>query len=206
MTEALCLFTRMVSIGDGIFPSIQCYESLIRGLFHNRKLDDALQVFDVMIQSRTQPTSLIYETLVIHLCKRGQVARAESLCKQMEGDFGALSSNKVVYNYLILQYCKEQNMENAISVIMGMVDKGIELDSYTYNTLIHGFHVAGYVDAVLSSYEIMVVKGLIPNVITCKILNNNRYKDRKCEHKRWMEKLLPQVQNKGRFMLCKSAE
>ncbi|KAK9155541.1 hypothetical protein Sjap_003021 [Stephania japonica] len=160
MTEALCLFTRMVSIGDGIFPSIECYESLIRGLCHNRKLDDALQVFDVMIQSRTQPTSLIYETLVIHLCKRGQVARAESLCKQMEGDFGALSSNKVVYNYLILQYCKEQKMENAISVIMGMVDKGIELDSYTYNTLIHGFHVVGYVDAVLSSYEIMVVKGL----------------------------------------------
>ncbi|KAK9102965.1 hypothetical protein Sjap_020219 [Stephania japonica] len=47
-------------------------------------------------------------------------------------------------------------MENALNVVMRMLDNGCEFDSYTYNTLIHGFHAAGNVVVVLSSYEIMV--------------------------------------------------
>ncbi|KAK9091529.1 hypothetical protein Sjap_024706 [Stephania japonica] len=47
------------------------------------KSDDALRLLDVMIKTGTEPTSLIYETLGIHLCKMGRVARAESLCKEM---------------------------------------------------------------------------------------------------------------------------
>ncbi|KAK9155531.1 hypothetical protein Sjap_003011 [Stephania japonica] len=177
--EALCVFNRMVVIDVGIFPSIRSYYSLIHGLCLNGKFVDAFHVFNVMIKSGTQPTSLIYETLVIHFCKWGRVDCAESLCEEMEDQFHALSTNKIVYNYLIYQYCKEQKMENALSVLMRMVDKGCELDSYTYKSLIHGFHAAGNVEAVLSFYEMMVVKGFIPDV-SCQILNSECYKDRKC--------------------------
>ncbi|KAK9154135.1 hypothetical protein Sjap_001615 [Stephania japonica] len=138
--------------------------------------------------------------------KWGQVLRAKSLCLEMDDQFHALPRNKTLHNYLVYHHCKEGEISKAIGVVMGMVDKGCEINSHSYNKLIHGFHASGYVgyvEVVLSSNKIMLEKGCIPNVITCKILNNKRYKDRKCEYGWWIEKLMLQIRSKGKYLICK---
>ncbi|XP_022861416.1 pentatricopeptide repeat-containing protein At5g62370-like [Olea europaea var. sylvestris] len=142
-------------------------------------LDEALHVFDVMIDRGVPPTVHLCKLLIFEFCKRGWVEVAESLSVEMES-YG-LSMDKIMYTYLIYGYCKSRKMKMAMRLFMRMLKVGCEPDNYTFNTLIHGFMHLRLFDKAWVLHDKMVNCGLKPNIVTYQIMISEYCKDQKVD-------------------------
>ncbi|KAL2550179.1 Pentatricopeptide repeat-containing protein [Forsythia ovata] len=156
-----------------------CYNRLVDRLCFMGYLDEALHVFDVMMDRGVPPTVHLCKLLIFEFCKRGWVEVAESLSLEMES-YG-LSMDKVMYTYLIYGYCKSRKMKMAMRLFMRMLKVGCEPDNYTYNTLIHGYVHLGLFDKAWVLHNKMVNCGLKPNIVTYQIMISKYCKDQKVD-------------------------
>ncbi|KAK9932565.1 hypothetical protein M0R45_019797 [Rubus argutus] len=81
------------------------------------------------------------------------------------------------FTVLVYALCKEGMVVEA----KNMVQRDIEPNAITYNSLMDGYCLRGEMDEARQVFDLMVFKGSMVNVRSCSILTNGY-----CKHKRLM--------------------
>ncbi|XP_031387194.1 pentatricopeptide repeat-containing protein At1g62720-like [Punica granatum] len=134
-------------------------------------------------RSSSRVNVVTYNTVVMGLCKEGQLAEAFKLFKKMM-DKG-VEPTVVTYDTLIHAVCSAEHWEEdgmlseAESTFDAMIQRGIEPDVVTYNSLIAGYCLQNQMDGYCKGkamdkagiiYRDMFQKGLTPDHVTYNII------------------------------------
>ncbi|KAL6142811.1 hypothetical protein ACLB2K_061087 [Fragaria x ananassa] len=142
-------------------------------------VEDALKVFDEMLQRRPLPSVVRFNQVLAPLVKLKHYPTVLSLNSQM-----LLSGIRPDHYNLAIAincYCRLNRMDYALSVLAHFFKLGLQPDVATLNTLIHGFVLQNRVADAARVFRKMVVGGHCqPNTITfntlikgfCAIRNN----------------------------------
>ncbi|XVF61837.1 hypothetical protein PTKIN_Ptkin08bG0165700 [Pterospermum kingtungense] len=90
---------------------------------------------------------------------------SEMKCKGVEPDV-------VCYTVLIDQYCRTNNLQDAIRIFDEMIDTGLEPDNVTYTALISGYCRRGYVEKAVTLVDEMSSRGIQPDSHTISTLEH----------------------------------
>ncbi|KAI3778102.1 hypothetical protein L2E82_07127 [Cichorium intybus] len=163
----------------GILLPVSCYNKLIAGLSFRGYVDEALQVFDKMLERGVPSVSHLWKSLVFGFCKMERVEEAELLSTEMESH--GFFVDKVMYTSLINGYCKNKQIKMGMRLFYKMLKMGCQPDAYTYNTLIQGFVNSGLFDKVWILHKHVIDLGLEPDVLTYQIMINKFCKEKKVD-------------------------
>ncbi|CAI9295755.1 unnamed protein product [Lactuca saligna] len=169
-----------VRVNDaGILLPVSCYNMLVAGLSFRGYVDEALQVFDTMLERGVPSVSHLWKSLVFGFCKMERVEEAELLSAEMESH--GFYVDKVMYTSLINGYCKNKKIKMGMRLFYKMLKIGCQPDAYTYNTLLHGFVNCGLFDKVWVLHKHVIELGLEPDVLTYQIMINKFCKEKKVD-------------------------
>ncbi|KAI3712572.1 hypothetical protein L1987_71131 [Smallanthus sonchifolius] len=169
-----------VRINDaGILLAVSCYNMLVAGLSSRGYVDEALHVFDIMLERGVPPVCHLWKSLVFGFCKMERVEEAELLSIEMES-YGYFV-DKVMYTSLINGYCKNRKVKMGMRLFYKMLKMGCQPDTYTYNTLMQGFVNSGFFDKMWVLHRHMMESGLEPDVLTFQIMINKFCKENKVD-------------------------
>ncbi|XP_039002420.1 pentatricopeptide repeat-containing protein At1g63130, mitochondrial-like [Hibiscus syriacus] len=116
----------------GIEPSAVTLSTLINGLCKQRKIYQAMSLFDGLKEG-IEPDVVTYNTLVDAHCKKGMVSEAEDIVDTMRKE--GIEPNVVTYSILVDANCKKGMVSIAEDIVETMRKEGIEPNVVTYNTL-----------------------------------------------------------------------
>ncbi|KAM7262915.1 hypothetical protein ACFE04_000598 [Oxalis oulophora] len=151
-----------------IYLGFWSYNVLVDGLCQKGYLNEAFEVFDIMLErTGSKPTLHLYKSLFYGLCKGGWVHEAESLFVEIEAR--GFYVDKVMYTSLIKAYCTDSKMKMAMRVYLRMLKTGCDPDGYTKNIIFHGFMKVGLFDKGLLFYN-NLGQGMVPDAMTCQIM------------------------------------
>ncbi|XP_024988915.1 pentatricopeptide repeat-containing protein At5g18475 [Cynara cardunculus var. scolymus] len=123
------------------------------------------------------PNTCIFNILVKHHCKHGNVESAFEVVKEMK--LSEVSyPNLITYSTLMEGLCKKGRLEDAVNLFEEMVSKDKILpDALTYNILINGFCCGGKVDRAVKIMDFMRKNGCNPNIFNYSTLMNGFCKE-----------------------------
>ncbi|PHT44798.1 hypothetical protein CQW23_13956, partial [Capsicum baccatum] len=162
---------------SGVLFSGVTFTSLIRGLFAEHKLKNAVELFKKVARDNIcELDEVMYATVMNGLSKRGHTKKTLSLLRLMEQ--GSTKPNVFIYSIVIDALCKDRNLDAAINLMNEMKQKGIPPDILTYGSVIDGLYVCtfnmvidglckeGKVEDAEEVMEHMIKKGVEPDIIT----------------------------------------
>ncbi|CAL1386308.1 unnamed protein product [Linum trigynum] len=126
-----------------------------------------------------RPNTCIFNILVKHHCKVGDLESAQEVMKEMKRS--KLSyPNLVTYSTLMDGLCRHGRLKDATDLFEEMVSEHqIVPDALTYNVLINGFVQSGRVDRARKIIEFMKSNGCTPNLFNYSTLMNGFCKEGK---------------------------
>ncbi|KAK6163011.1 hypothetical protein DH2020_002852 [Rehmannia glutinosa] len=128
-----------------------------------------------------QPNTCIFNILVKHHCKKGDLESAFEVVKEMEKSEMSCP-NLITYSTLIDGLCGNGRLEESINLFEEMVSKHqIVPDALTYNLLINGFCRGGKTDRARKIMDFMKKNGCNPNAFNYSSLMNGLCRDGKFE-------------------------
>ncbi|GMH18291.1 hypothetical protein Nepgr_020132 [Nepenthes gracilis] len=153
----------------GVVLGSWCFKMLIYNLCDKGCLDEALHVFDIMLErSESLPTANIYKSLFYGLCKQRRIVEAELFGGEMESH--GFFIDRKMFTALIYGYCCGKKMKMAMRVYFRMLKTFCKPDIYTLNTLIDGFFKLGMFDKGRVLITQMEAAGMAPDVATHQIM------------------------------------
>nr|XP_027071727.1 pentatricopeptide repeat-containing protein At1g62680, mitochondrial-like [Coffea arabica] len=132
----------------GILPNTATFTTLLKGLFWEHKIHEAQGLFK----------KIIYEKL----CVPNKITFMEK--------GGRCRPHTAAYNTIIDGLCKDKMMDQALSLLHEMIEKGIAPNVITYSCLVRGLcNLSKWKDVEKLLTE-MKAYSIVPNVITFNIL------------------------------------
>ncbi|PKA60571.1 Pentatricopeptide repeat-containing protein [Apostasia shenzhenica] len=157
-----------VMVERGFKPDVIDYTTLIAGLCHAGKVDDAFSVLILMLKGSCMPNARTFNPILQAYCAEGKVDSAKELLLLMRS--WGCPPDIVNYNVLIHGLCQNGEFEEVESILSESSENGWEPDTVSYNTYISGLSKMGRTDEALKQLEIMLEKGLPPSEVTLNIL------------------------------------
>ncbi|ESQ45039.1 hypothetical protein EUTSA_v10010303mg [Eutrema salsugineum] len=128
-----------------------------------------------------QPNTCIFNILVKHHCKNGDVDSAFRVVEEMRR-FGISYPNLITYSTLIECLFAHSRSKEAMELFEDMIsNEGISPDPVTFNVMINGFCRAGQVERAKMIIEFMKKNGCNPNVFNYSALMNGFCKEGKIQ-------------------------
>ncbi|KDP44284.1 hypothetical protein JCGZ_22913 [Jatropha curcas] len=173
----------------GFQPTIVTFNTLIHGLCRVDKFGEAVDLFDDIVEKGYPPDVYTYNVIVNGLCKIGKTNVAFGVLKRMVEE-GCLP-DLVSYSAIIDSLCKDTLVTEALDLFFKiksegilpdvvtystlirvklMMQRGIETDVITYNSLMDGYCVHNEVDQAREIFDMMTRQGCAPTVVTYSIL------------------------------------
>ncbi|GKV01565.1 hypothetical protein SLEP1_g14112 [Rubroshorea leprosula] len=121
----------------GYSPDVFTFNTLIRGLCRNDKIDKATKLFGNMTVFGCLPDVITYGTIIDGLCKCGMVDVAKELFLEMKKK--GISPSVIAYNSLLHGLCCVRNLDELEGLFIEMVDEGVRPDVVTFTVLIAVF-------------------------------------------------------------------
>jgi pentatricopeptide repeat protein len=121
---------------QGIEPNLITYGIVIKGYCQENKLDDALQVWESMVQgTNLQPDEIMYNTILDGCARKGLHDRGMQLFGQMESA-GIRPSNFTLS--VLIKLCTKSNLlENAFQIVKDITERyRFRPNIHVYNNLI----------------------------------------------------------------------
>ncbi|KAF2588133.1 hypothetical protein F2Q70_00041782 [Brassica cretica] len=146
------------------------YKERLRNGIVGIKKDDAVALFQSMIQSRPLPTVIDFNRLFTALARTKQYDLVLDLCKQME--LQGIAHNIYTLSIVINCSCRRRQLGFAFSVMGKMLKLGYEPGTVTFSTLINGLCLQGRVSEAVDFVDRMVGMKVIPNLIILNTLVN----------------------------------
>ncbi|KAF2575137.1 hypothetical protein F2Q70_00001308 [Brassica cretica] len=181
-------------IQRSIAPDIFTYNSLIYGFCMHDRIDEAKEMFDLIITEDCYPDVVTYNTLINGFCKSKRVEDGMELFREMSqrGLFGGtvtyttliqgffqarkqmvscgVPPNIWTYNILLDGFCDNGKLEKALVIFNDMQNSGMELGIITYNIIIGGMCRAGKVEDARELFCSLSLNGVKPDVRTYTIM------------------------------------
>ncbi|GJN27480.1 hypothetical protein PR202_gb15508 [Eleusine coracana subsp. coracana] len=121
---------------DGVcMPNVVTYTSVISGYCKAGKMEDAIAVFNDMIDFGTTPNAVTYNVLINGYGKVGDMESAERVYQQMM--IRRCPPDVVTFSSLIDGYCRRGQLDGAMRVWKKMAQFHIHPNVYTFSIMIH---------------------------------------------------------------------
>ncbi|PHT61463.1 hypothetical protein T459_34688 [Capsicum annuum] len=176
-----CAFSVLpIYMKTGIPLDVVTFNTLLRGLFAQNKIRDAVELFKKVVRENIcEPNQFMYATVMNGLSKRGHTQKTISLLRLMEQ--GNTKPN--IYNYTIVidALCKDGNLDGAINLLNEMKQKGIPQDRVIYGSLIDGPCKLGQWEKVRTFFSEMVNLNIYPDVYIFNMVIDGLCKEGKVE-------------------------
>ncbi|XVF57745.1 hypothetical protein PTKIN_Ptkin07bG0007100 [Pterospermum kingtungense] len=151
-------------VGKGRSPTLLTLSNLCRNLCKHGKVDELLEVYQVLSSHDYFSDMESYNVMVSFLCKAGRVREAYGVIQEMKKN--GLGPNVLFYNSLMEACCREDLVRPAKRLWDEMFASGCPGDLNTYNILIGKLSQIGEVEEGLRLFQHMTEKGVIPDAAT----------------------------------------
>ncbi|CAN0891286.1 Pentatricopeptide repeat-containing protein At5g18475 [Linum grandiflorum] len=163
-------------------PSLKAVSTCLNILVDSDRIDLARTfLLSVKKSLKLIPNTCIFNILVKHHCRVGDVESAQEVVKEMRKSKVSYP-NLITYSTLMDGLCEQGKLEEAIELFEEMVSKDqIVPDALTYNVLINGFCRSQKVDRARKIMEFMKSNGCAPNLFNYSALMNGFCREGKVE-------------------------
>ena len=142
------------------------YSVLARGLFMNKKFEEAMKLPEQMKERGLEADEGFYSHLIDGCSKNKQISLAFEILK------GGASVHLPSYNRLISSCMKQGKINEAMTVLKDMKSKNICPDSFSYSTIIKGISKPYLIDNLTELVEMLEVQEKNPDFKPDEILYN----------------------------------
>ncbi|KAK4717620.1 hypothetical protein R3W88_015958 [Solanum pinnatisectum] len=179
MINSFCLMYRVdcafsvlpIYLKNGVSFNAVTFTTLIRGLFAENKVKDAVELFKKLLERNREYTDIAFYSVVINgLCKNGKLDEAHAVFEKH--CFTGLLPDVRTYNVLINGFCLEQLFDEAKDILRKMEDNGCSPDRVTYNVIVQGFLRCNKISEMTSFMKEMVGRGFSFDAGTAALLVN----------------------------------
>ncbi|GMP63119.1 hypothetical protein CsSME_00024939 [Camellia sinensis var. sinensis] len=118
-------------------PNIIVYTTIIDSLCKDRMVDVALKLFTEMNEKGIFSNVVTYNSLIHGLCNFGRWKEAIGMFRQ-KLDASSINPNVCTFNVLVDALTKEGMTKEAEGVLEVMIQRRVDPDVVTYNTLMDG--------------------------------------------------------------------
>ncbi|KAJ8421970.1 hypothetical protein Cgig2_027293 [Carnegiea gigantea] len=147
----------------GLRLDVVSYALLIHAYGKARREDEALAVFEEMLDAGVRPTRKTYNILLDASAISGLVEQAQTVFMCMRRD--RFTPDICSYATLLSAYINVPDMEGAEKFFKRLKQDGIEPNIVTYGTLIKGYAKMNDLEKMMQKYEEMVTSGIKANQI-----------------------------------------
>ncbi|XP_010271465.1 PREDICTED: pentatricopeptide repeat-containing protein At5g14080 [Nelumbo nucifera] len=161
------------------FPTILTLSNLSRNLCKNGKINEMLEVFQILTSKDYFSDVDSYNLMISFLCTAGRVKEAYKVLQEMRKK--GFSPNVSSFNSLMEACCKEDLLRPAKRLWDEMFASGCHGNLKTYNTLIRKFSETGEVEDAQRLFHHMLEKGVAPDIITYTSLLEGLCREAKIE-------------------------
>uniref|UniRef100_A0A1J3HQS5 Pentatricopeptide repeat-containing protein n=1 Tax=Noccaea caerulescens TaxID=107243 RepID=A0A1J3HQS5_NOCCA len=174
------------------FPSLNTYHEIIRGLFKNKKPQEAYCIFNSLKEKGYAPDIVVYTTMIHGLCEMRWFRTARKLwCELIKK---GMRPNAITYNVMIHAHLKRGEVVLAQELYSEMVRNGYGETTASCNTMITGFCSFGRSEQAFEFFKRMSETGVKPDAITYNALVQGFSKENKVER---VVKLLKELKDLG---------
>ncbi|KAK4363677.1 hypothetical protein RND71_018918 [Anisodus tanguticus] len=108
-----------IYLKSGIPCDVVTFNTLIRGIFAENKVKDAVELFKKLVREKIcEPNEVMYGTVMNGLSKRGHTEKTLSLLRLMEQR--NTKPDIYIYSIVIDALCKDRNLDIAINLLNEM--------------------------------------------------------------------------------------
>jgi pentatricopeptide repeat protein len=186
VTEALEVYEKMKM--KGCVPDTSFYSSLIFILGKAGRLKDAHDLFEDMGKQGVNRDVLTYNTLISCYCSHLQEETGLKLLQKMEED--SCKPDLKTYAPLLKMCCRKKRMKVLYILLDHMFRNDISIEVGTYSLLVRGLCKNGKLEHASLFFEEMVLKGMVPNDCTYKMLMGELEGKSMTKAKEHIEKLM----------------
>ncbi|CAL5031825.1 unnamed protein product [Urochloa decumbens] len=121
---------------DGVcMPNVVTYTSVISGYCKAGRMEDAMAVYNDMLESGTVPNTITYNVLINGYGKAGDIESAVGMYQQLM--LRRCPPDVVTFSSLIDGYCRGGQLDGAIMIWKEMAQYHIHPNVYTFSIMIH---------------------------------------------------------------------
>ncbi|CAI0475127.1 unnamed protein product [Linum tenue] len=132
--------------------------------------DQARQVFDEMLERKVEPTVVTYNSLIGHLCRKGEIGKARDFFDDMVKK--GKPPNEVTYALLMEGLCSLGEYAEAKKVMFDMEYRGCKPKVLNFGILMNDLGKRGKIEEAKSLLLEMKKRRFKPDVVTYNILVN----------------------------------
>lgn len=120
-------------------------------------VNDALKVFDEMVDRGVRPNSITFNTLVQGLCDARELDKIKEI---LQGN-GEFRPDRCTFNTLMTAHCNAGKLDDALKMFEKMPELKVEPDSATYSILIRCLCESGDFDRAEELFDELAEKGIL---------------------------------------------
>lgn len=160
--------------------SIPSYRYITRLMCMEGRFLQALSVKDFMLKENSSSKVIIYNILIFSLFQTGNILLVNTLLKELEQH--GLILDEITYNFLIIGYCRWQDMTSSRQCLNTLITKDLTPTNRSLRELISCMCDHGMIHEALDLSRIMELKGWVhgssvQNRIVEGLLSQNKLKE-----------------------------
>lgn len=165
---------------DGYSPSRSTYKFLIITLCgrKGRKIDDALKIYNEMINSGHVPDKELIETYLGCLCETGRISEARKCIDSLQKSGYTVPLS---YSLFIRALCRAGKVEEALKLIEEVGAEKSCVEKLTSGSIIHGLLQKGKLEEALAKVNAMKQEGIKPTIHVYTSLIVHFFKEKQVE-------------------------
>lgn len=144
-------------------PNRTTFKILMRGCSKQGEVEDALQLFDEMSNRGFTPDSMVYNWVIVNLCRANKMEDAVKLLDSMQCN--KIEPGVDTYEMLLNGYCKLGQMKEAYAVLDQLAKRGFKLGLIVYSCLIDGLIRCKEFEEACRWYRVVLDTGIQPDCV-----------------------------------------
>lgn len=171
---------------NGVIPSLECYEELVKLLCSNKKYDVVVSLIDDLEKAGRHVSSFIGNVVLSHSLKTQEIYEAWIRSSHLNNEMSYSSS---MLGNLIGGFSGRIKLSERIEDLEEVIEQCFPLDIYTYNMLLRRLSMT-QIDGACMLFNRICQKGYEPNRWTYDIIVHGLFKHGRIkEGKRWVEQM-----------------
>lgn len=187
--EALGMLERFLVSDPG--PTISTYNSLVKGFCKAGDLVGASKILKMMISRGCVPTPTTYNYFFRYFSKFGKIEEGMNLYNKMI--HSGYNPDRLTYHLLMKMLCEHERLDLAVQVSKEMRVRGCDMDLATSTMLIHLLCKMHRLEDAFAEFEDMMRRGIVPQYLTFRRMNDELKKKGKTELARKLCQLMASV-------------
>jgi pentatricopeptide repeat protein len=145
---------------DKIPMNTVIYTTMIKAYSKEWQLDKAYALYEKMLDQMKEnpsvaPNTVTYNSLIDICVRCFDIPKAKKLFDHMQSGFATAKPDLITYSTMIKGFCKNHNIEAALTALNTMEASGIKADEVLYNSLLDGCCRVGELEIAFKVFQNM---------------------------------------------------